>query len=99
MSSDEQRAFFLELLKTVKAAEIAREVGVSDGLVSAVKKGKYTGDEAKFLAAVAHIYGKWPCPILGEVGYQQCSEKQAEPYSAGRVKEWAVCQKCTRRKA
>lgn len=97
MSHDEQKAFFLNLLKTVRAADIARATGYKDSTVSQVKNGVYDGDDSTFLARVALVYGRWNCPALGiEVGYEQCRIESEQPWSAGRIKQWATCQKCPR---
>lgn len=98
MSREELRAFFLAQLEKVGAAQIARDTGYSDSTVSQVKHGKYKGDENAFLSKVATVYGRWLCPIDDEeIDYKACSEEQARPYSAARVRRWATCQKCDRR--
>lgn len=99
MSREEQRSFFLAQLAKVTAAQIARDTGYSDTTVSQVKAGKYKGDEGAFLAKVLLVYGRWNCPIHGEIDYKACNKEQALPYSAARVKTWALCQRCERRAA
>ncbi|BDV42409.1 hypothetical protein GURASL_13320 [Geotalea uraniireducens] len=98
MSRDNLFSFFITLLKTEPAAQIAAATGYSQGTVSQVKNGKYQGDDTIFLQAVFAVYGKWQCPNLGtDVDLQQCRAEMAKPYSAGRVRQWAVCQQCERR--
>ncbi|MCM0081812.1 hypothetical protein L4X63_09445 [Geomonas sp. Red32] len=100
MSREEQRAFFMALLEREPAANIARETGYSDGTVSQVKHGKYKGDETAFLSKVLLIYGQWSCEALdATVSYKECAAEQTRPYSAGRVRQWAICQQCERRAA
>jgi len=99
VSHEEQRAFFLSILQRLSAAQIARDTGYSDSTVSQVKNNKYPGDEAAFLDKVLLIYGSWNCAALGqEIDYKTCSSEQARPYSAARVRQWATCQQCGRRK-
>ncbi len=98
MSRDDLFSFFTTLLISVTAARIAEATGYSDGAVSLVKNGKYQGDDTIFLQAVFSIYGKWDCPVQGgEVNLQECRAVMSRPYSAARVRQWAVCQKCHRR--
>lgn len=99
MSRDALFNFFTTLLTKVPAAEIARATGYTNATVSLVKNGKYQGDDSTFLQAVFAIYGKWHCSALGaEVGLQECRAEMTKPYSAGRVRQWAACQQCERRK-
>lgn len=98
MSRNELHAFFLQLLKKVRPADIARATGYTPGAISGVKNGNYTGDDTLVLQAIFAIYGRWHCPAGEmEVGLEECRAEMARPYSAGRIKQWAICQKCDRR--
>jgi hypothetical protein len=98
VNRDELFKFFIELLKTVRGVDIANATGYSDGAISAVKNGKYNGDDTLVLQAIFAVYGKWHCSALGEtVGLAECQKEMAKPWSAGNIKQWALCQKCERR--
>jgi len=97
MSRDDLYSFFIELLKTVSGADIARATGYSSGAISAVKNGKYQGDDTIVLQAVFAIYGNWHCPALNRtIGLAECQTERVRPYSAGRIRQWAACQNCDR---
>lgn len=98
MSRNDLHSFLITLLGTVSAARIADATGYSDAAISQVKNGRYAGDDTIILQAVFAVFGKWDCPALMIViGLDECRAEMARPYSSGRVRQWAICQKCDRR--
>lgn len=82
------------------AASIAREFGVSDSLISGVRKGNYPGDAEGFLERVAERYGRemvW-CPACHEeIPLGRCAENRRRPLVATNPwlrQLWRACRQC-----
>ncbi len=76
--------------------EVAKRLGVSNGLVSAVLSASYKGDLAAVHARVAGALmgARVTCPVLGDIGRDRCISEQATPFRATnphRVQLWQAC--------
>ncbi len=76
--------------------DVARRLGVSNGLVSAVLSASYKGDLAAVHARVAGALmgARVTCPVLGDIGRDRCIAEQATPFRATnphRVQLWQAC--------
>lgn len=60
------------------------QIGYSYGAVSSVISGKYTGDLLKIAELVnANLLGEQVlCPVIGEIGRDQCHAEQKKPRRA-----------------
>lgn len=82
------------------AAAIAREFGVSDSMVSAIRSGDYTGDTGGFLERVEQRYGSRTvhCPVSQEeIPLGRCADNRKRPLIATspyHVKLWQACRQC-----
>ncbi|MBY6244111.1 transcriptional regulator [Methylosinus sp. Sm6] len=64
------------------ATAVAKRIGYSVAVVSAVCRGKYGGDLAAVEAKVrgAFMGALVECPVLGEIGRDQCLEEQKKKH-------------------
>lgn len=85
---------------------VARCLGYSDAVISQVLANRYgngrPGDLPKFFAKVRGVYlGEMVrCPILDEIGRDQCLTEQARPFAATnstRVQLFHECKRCEHR--
>ncbi|MFG1207040.1 transcriptional regulator [Xanthobacter flavus] len=65
-------------------AGVARRLGLSGSLLSQALAGKYPGDMAKLEEIVrGALMGEHvTCPVLGEIGRDQCVAEQKKPFTA-----------------
>lgn len=71
----------------------------SDTVISQALSGKYPGRLDRLEALVAGLYGgaKVACPVLGEIGRDQCDRHQHAPFAATnpiRVALYRACRGC-----
>lgn len=84
-------------------AKVAREMGVSDSLISQIRSGSYNkGNIDDFLQLLAEKYSRETvnCPLLGEITIGKCAEKRNRPFAATnptRVALSRACKVCERR--
>lgn len=82
------------------AASVAREFGVSDAMVSGIRRGSYKGDTGRFLERVAERYGQEvvSCPACGgDISFRRCAENRKRPLVATSplsVELWRACKMC-----
>lgn len=77
----------------------AAVTGYSSSAVSTVISGKYAGDLSRIEAMVrgALMSETVECPVLGEIGRDQCLTEQKEPFratSAHRARLFHACKTC-----
>lgn len=68
----------------ITAAAAAKRIGYSGGAVSSVLRAKYPGDLAAVEGSVrgALMGAVVECPVLGEIGRDQCLREQGMPRAA-----------------
>jgi hypothetical protein len=84
------------------ASAAARAIGYSPAVVSHVLANRYPGDLS---AVFAKIRGVWlgemvVCPVLGEIGRDQCLREQKRPFAAtnsSRARLFHACKICPNR--
>ena len=84
------------------ASAAARAIGYSPAVVSHVLANRYSGD---LPAVFAKIRGVWLgeqviCPVLGEIGRDQCLTHQKRPFAAtnsSRARLFHACKICPNR--
>jgi len=77
-------------------------IGYSGSLVSAVLRGRYTGDLAAVERKVRWVFlaSTVACPILGEIQTEACLANQRKDYPTGNaqaVRLWRACRTCAHR--
>lgn len=81
--------------------QTAKRIGVSATAVNQILKDKYPGNlgnvEKKVRAAL--MTDVVNCPVLGEIGSNECLENQGKPFSSAsslKVQLWKACKSCER---
>lgn len=91
-----------EAAKPPLGAATARRLGYSPGVISAVLKGKYTGNLAAVQRAVERelLNATVDCPVLGVIATSDCLTNQRLPFAATnphRVQLACTCPTCHHR--
>jgi hypothetical protein len=85
------------------ATGVARQVGVSTGLVSHLLAKRYPGDVVAVFAKIrgALIGERVACPILGDIRLDHCLVEQKRPFAATnstRARLYHACRTCPNRR-
>lgn len=78
------------------ATSVAKRLGYSVAVVSSVCRGNYKGDLGAVEAKVRGVFmgALVECPVLGEIGRDQCLEEQKKKHIGTSAIRTALFQKC-----
>ena len=85
--------------ETKTQTQVAKELGVTKGLISQAVNNKYTGDLNRIERLVLSVYvgDVVVCPVLGELSLDRCQRYQRErgtTHNPLRVQLYRACKTC-----
>lgn len=91
-----------EACRAQTSRALAKRLGYSDAVISHVLAAKYPGDMARVFAAIrGALLGETVlCPVLSEIGRDQCLAEQGKPFAATnstRAQLFHACKTCPNR--